>query len=51
LAKGIPWGWGEQQQEAFEALKEAMVSPPVMAYPDFTKPFVLFTDASNHAAQ
>jgi len=47
LAKGAPWGWGEQQQEAFEALKEATVSPPVVAYPGFSKPFVLFTGASN----
>lgn len=34
-------------QEAFEHLKHALVEPPVLAYADFSKPFVLYTDASN----
>ncbi|CAM4627222.1 unnamed protein product [Lepidochelys olivacea] len=39
--------WTEQCQEAFRALKEALVSGPVRANPDFDKPFVVFTDASD----
>ncbi|CAM5131104.1 unnamed protein product [Natator depressus] len=31
--------WTEQCQEAFRALKEALVSGPVLANPDFDKPF------------
>ncbi|CAM5130372.1 unnamed protein product [Eretmochelys imbricata] len=39
--------WTEQCQEAFRALKEALVSGPVLANPDFDKPFMVFTDASD----
>ncbi|CAM5124296.1 unnamed protein product [Natator depressus] len=39
--------WTEQCQEAFRALKEALVSGPVLANPDFDKAFVVFTNASD----
>ncbi|CAM4643721.1 unnamed protein product [Lepidochelys kempii] len=39
--------WTEQCQEAFRALKEALVSGPVLANPDFDKPFVVFTNTSD----
>ncbi|CAM4305381.1 unnamed protein product, partial [Lepidochelys olivacea] len=39
--------WTEQCQVAFRALKKALVSGPVLANPDFDKPFVVFTDASD----
>ena len=44
--KSVPWEWGEAQQGAFETLKEKLSSPPILAYADFSKPFVLHTDAS-----
>ena len=43
----VPWEWGEAQQCAFNTLKEKLSSPPVLAYADFSKPFVLHTDASS----
>ncbi|KAJ8651992.1 hypothetical protein O0I10_012387 [Lichtheimia ornata] len=38
--------WGDEQEAAFKALKEALVNPPVLAYPDPTKVQILTTDAS-----
>ena len=44
--KPIPWQWGEFQDRAFNTLKEKLASPPILAYADFSKPFVLHIDAS-----
>lgn len=46
---GVVFSWGEPQQGAFENLKTALTSDLVLAYPDFTRPFVLSTDASGVA--
>ena len=37
----------EAAMRAFVALKEALCGDPVLAYPDFTQPFLLQTDASD----
>ena len=42
-----PWQWGPAQQCAFDTIKEKLSSPPVLAYADFSKPFILHTDASS----
>ena len=41
-----PFKWYSDQQESFEKLKQALISSPILAYPDYSKPFVLETDAS-----
>lgn len=35
--------------QAFENSKQVLVNHPILQYPDFTKPFILTTDASNIA--
>jgi len=47
LRKTQPWIWTQDQQESFKRLKSMIAKPPVLAYPDYSKPFVLYTDASD----
>ena len=42
----VPWEWGPSQQSAFDIIIQKLTSPPVLAYADFTKPFIVTTDAS-----
>ena len=41
-----PFRWDSEHQESFDRLKEALISSPILAYPDYHKPFILETDAS-----
>lgn len=45
--KGVVFRWGESQQAAFDALKQALSNAPVLGIPDFNRPFIVQTDASN----
>jgi len=47
LKKGVPFVWTSVTAQAFQLLKEALVAAPVLAIPNFTKPFTLETDASD----
>lgn len=49
LKKNVPFVWKTEQQEAFEHLKTLLCEQPILQYPDFSKPFILTTDASNTA--
>ena len=37
--KQPPFMWNAEQQQAFDTLKEAPTTAPILAYPNFTKPF------------
>ncbi|KAI8490455.1 hypothetical protein Bbelb_317230 [Branchiostoma belcheri] len=39
--------WNPACQSAFDTLKHQLTSPPILAFPDFTREFTLATDASN----
>jgi hypothetical protein len=41
LKKGVLFVWTQDHQLAFEALKQALVTAPVLALPNFAKPFIL----------
>ena len=41
--------WGAKQQNAFDLLKRALSEAPVLSAPDMSKPFFLYTDASQVA--
>lgn len=49
LKKGTAFMWSPDCQEAINNLKDALTRSPVLVYPDFSKPFILSTDASNFA--
>jgi len=49
LKKNASFKWSENEQKAFELLKEHLLKKPVLQYPNFSQPFVIVTDASNHA--
>lgn len=39
--------WSPECEEAFQQLKAELLQAPILAYADFTQPFLLYTDASN----
>jgi hypothetical protein len=49
LKKEKDWKWKEREQTSFEMLKSKMTSAPLLQYPDFSKPFIVTTDASGYA--
>jgi hypothetical protein len=44
--KKTPWHWDSNHQIAFDNVKATIVKELVLAYPDFLKPFEIYTDAS-----
>jgi hypothetical protein len=47
LKKGVLFVWTSTHTVAFNTLKDALITAPVLALPDFSKPFQLQTDASD----
>ncbi|VDH94133.1 Hypothetical predicted protein [Mytilus galloprovincialis] len=51
LTKDTPFKWTTDCQNAFETLKEALTSTPVLNFPNFNKPFIVSCDASGSAIE
>ena len=45
--KNTDFKWTVECQHAFDALRACLISPPVLSYPDYSRRFVLDTDASD----
>ncbi|KAE9336202.1 hypothetical protein PR003_g12624 [Phytophthora rubi] len=49
LKKDVAWNWRPKHQDAFDAVKNSLASPPVLMLPDTSRPFHVECDASDFA--
>ena len=49
LKKNTIFTWTNKCTESFNLLKEHLTNHPILQYPDFTKEFILTTEASGHS--
>ena len=47
VKKDARYEWTNEQEHAFRDLKNGLISPPILRYPDYSREFILMTDASN----
>ncbi|XP_057669912.1 uncharacterized protein LOC130902096 [Diorhabda carinulata] len=49
--KRVKFSWNDECQKAFETLKNVLINPPILQYPDFSENnhFIIRTDASGKA--
>jgi len=47
--KEVSWEWGDEQQTAFDTLKRAMVTEPILQRFDPERPVTIETDTSDYA--
>ncbi len=45
--KKVPWHWDEVHQRAFNHVNDTIAKDVVLAYPDYSKVFRIYTDASS----
>ena len=48
LKKDVPWNWSSSHQKAFDSVKEAITTTPVLAYYNPGKPLTLDNDACEY---
>ena len=47
MSKNVQWAWTAEHQAAFEKAKALISRDIMLAFPDFSQPFVIYTEASN----
>ena len=46
--KNTPWKWTQEEEDAFQLLKKCLITPPILRYPNFSREFLIHTDASGY---
>ena len=47
IGKGVPFKWKDEHQKAFEEVKRIVSKEVLLAFPDYTQRFQIYTDASD----
>ena len=47
----VKFKWTPDHQEAFMKLKDSIIQAPILHYPDPSKRYTVYTDASDHACR
>ena len=50
VKKDVKFVWGQEQQEAFEKLKQSLVEYPVLRLPVLDRQFIIYTDSSAYCS-
>ena len=45
--KNVKYDWGDDEEEAFQLLKEKLCNAPILALPEGSEDFVVYCDASH----
>ena len=44
----VPWRWGKEEQQSFDDLKRVISKETMLTFPNFNRPFHVYTDSSNN---
>lgn len=47
IKKDVPFLWNDACEKSFNQLKEALITPPVLIYPNYAETFIITTDSSD----
>ena len=46
--KNVPFKWTNECQETFEKIKGIIAKQTMLVFPNYAKPFIIYTDASDY---